>query len=125
MAAIDRLPAELLDRIWTIAVEVPLDLHGTIDLNYEYYTYTLEPHRRRMKPTTRVMPLVFRRWNQRISLQCNGALWLAAATLSCLQWHASIMDQLVEFRKILHTSFSCDIDVGKRYFWDAIKVLLE
>src|ERR1700761_7083898 len=113
MAAIDRLPVELLDRIWTIAVEVPLDLYGTNNLNYEYYTYTLEPHRRRMKPTTRILSMVSRQWNRRISLPCNGALWLAAATLNCLQWRSPVMDQLVEFKKILNTSLNCDIDVGE------------
>ena len=44
MVVIDLLPSELLDRIWTIAVEVPLDLHVAIELNYECKTCTLKPH---------------------------------------------------------------------------------
>src|ERR1700761_3523433 len=98
---------------WTIAVEVPLDLRGAIDLNYEYKTHTLEPHRRRMKPLTRILSLVSRRWNWRVFLPCNGPLWLAAVTLNCLQWHLPVMEQLVEFKKTLLTSFNCDLDVGK------------
>src|ERR1700761_8245843 len=89
---------------WTIAVEVPLDLHGAIDLNYEHKTHTLEPHRRRMKPLTRILSLVSRQWNQRVSLPCNGPLWLAAATLNCWHEHPPVMNQLVEFKQTLGTS---------------------
>src|ERR1700761_1364534 len=113
MAIIDRLPDEILSRIFTVSTEVPLDFYSKIDqLKYDPDMYYTIPHKRRMQPTTRTIASVPHRWNAMAHSPGNSNLWIAAASLVCGRWSSQDpTHQLIQFRDILRSSRQCDLDI--------------
>src|ERR1700761_1446229 len=121
-AIIDRLPDEILSRIFTVSTEVPLDFYSKIDrLKYDPDMYKMIPHKRRMKPMTRMITSVCQHWNAMVHSPGNSNLWIAAASLVCGGYPYPLKDpihQLIQFRDILTSSRQCDLDIVFLFNWD-------